>query len=113
MYLPEKGDRCRLSIISVAPDVFVACHGYDGPPFPGERNKLVLSQPDGSFAVLDASPDVGFFHAVTVADWNDDSLPDVVLTESVFLLVNQGDGKFQRETQSSMPSFVAGSKSSR
>jgi hypothetical protein len=30
------------------PDVFVACHGYDAAPYPGERNKVVLSNPDES-----------------------------------------------------------------
>jgi hypothetical protein len=30
------------------PDVFVACHGYDVSPFPGEQPVLLLSQPDGS-----------------------------------------------------------------
>jgi hypothetical protein len=98
------------------PDVFVACHGYDAAPFPGERSKLVLSRADGSFVVQDASNDVGFFHSATAADLNGDGLPDVIVTDtsdsdSMFVLINQGGGQFQREASSRMPSFVAGGKS--
>jgi FG-GAP-like repeat len=98
------------------PDIFVACHGYDAAPFPGEHSKLVLSQADGTFVVQDASSDVGFFHSATAADLNGDGLPDVVVTDtldaaSMFVLLNQGGGRFQREQQSRVPSFVAGPKS--
>ena len=97
-------------------DTFVACHGYDAPPFPGERSKLVLSQPNGTFVVQDASTDVGFFHSATAADLNGDGLADVIVTstsdpDSLVVLINRGGGQFQREVPSRMPAFVAGGKS--
>lgn len=80
------------------PDVFVACHGYDAPPFPGERNKVVLSQPDGTWFVRDAADDVGFFHGASSADLNGDQYPDVVVAVAQpFALINDGFGHFTRE----------------
>jgi hypothetical protein len=83
------------------PDVFVACHGYDAPPFPGERNRIVLSQPDGKWWVQDASDDAGFFHGASSADLNGDPYPDVVVTngnpEPLIALINDGYGHFTRE----------------
>jgi hypothetical protein len=38
------------------PDVFVACHGYDQSPYPGERNKVVLSSRTGLIASTMARP---------------------------------------------------------
>ena len=84
------------------PDAFVACHGLDEPPFPGERNTVVLSQSDGSYAISKASPDVGFFHAAGSMDANGDGKPDVIAagfngTADIGLLINQGDGSFKRQ----------------
>jgi hypothetical protein len=95
------------------PDVFVACHGFDFSPFPGERNKIVLSQPNGTYVVQDASPDVGFFHSASAADLNGDGFPDVVVVNPqdparALVLLNKGDGTFQRETVRRLPSLPAG-----
>ena len=95
------------------PDVFVACHGYDAPPFPGERNKIVLSQPGGGYVSQDASPDVGFFHGAASADLNGDGRPDVVVVDvrdaaRAFVLLNQGNGTFARETPNRLPSLGSG-----
>ena len=54
------------------PDIFVACHGYDATPFPGEANKVVLSQPNGTYVTSNASADVGFHHGAAAADLNGD-----------------------------------------
>lgn len=95
------------------PDIFVACHGYDAPPFPGERNKVVLSQPSGNYVSQDASVDVGFFHSVASADLNADGRPDVVLVNNfdasrALVLLNQGNGTFSRETANRLPSLGSG-----
>jgi hypothetical protein len=31
------------------PDMFIACAGWDAPPFPGEQNQLFLSRPAGGW----------------------------------------------------------------
>ena len=84
-------------------DIFVACHGYDAAPFPGERSKVVLSQPDGTYAISDASTQVGFFHSAAAADFNGDGSPDVVVADSSFdpsiqVWLNDGQGGFTRSS---------------
>ena len=95
------------------PDVFVACHGWDAAPFPGEKNKVILSQSDGTYLIKDASPDVGFFHAGTAADLNGDGYPDVALISSfdvnrAIVLLNKGDGTFVRESGTRLPTSIRG-----
>ena len=93
------------------PDVFLACHGYDADPYPGERNLVVLSQPNGRYEVKAASADVGFFHSASAADLNGDGLPDVVVTNSsdpavVYALINKGKGVFERESRARFPASL-------
>lgn len=95
------------------PDVFLACHGFDAAPFPGERNLIVLSQPNGGFLVKAAANDVGFFHAASAADLNADGLPDVVVTNnfdpaSVYAFINKGNGVFEREAIARFPASLRG-----
>lgn len=95
------------------PDIFVACHGWDAPPFPGENNKILLSQTDSTYLVKNASKDIGFFHSVAAADLNGDDYPDVIVAnnfdpESVFVLLNDGNGSFYRESISRLPSSIYG-----
>ncbi len=95
------------------PDVFVACHGFDASPFPGERNKIVLSQANGTYVTQDASADVGFFHSAAAADLNRDGKVDVIVTNnfdpaSALVLLNQGAGTFQREVTARLPSSIGG-----
>ena len=90
------------------PDMFVACHGYDALPFPGERNKVVLSQADGSYVISDASPDIGFFHGASAVDLNGDGKIDVVAVnnfdpERAMIFLNDGSGHFTREMPSRLP----------
>lgn len=81
------------------PDVFLACHGYDAPPFPGERNQLVLSSVSG-YNVKDAAPDIGFWHGAAAGDITGDGNIDVVVAQGrrVVLFVGRGDGKFTLDT---------------
>ncbi|MDB5936336.1 MAG: hypothetical protein JWQ01_3680 [Massilia sp.] len=93
------------------PDVFVACHGYDALPFPGERSKIVLSQPNGTYAIKDASPDVGFFHGATAADLNGDGWVDLIVVNnfdaaSAIVMLNKGDGTFVREQAPRLPAAI-------
>lgn len=83
------------------PDIFVACHGYDADPFPGEANHVLLSQPDGVYQSRQAADGLtGFFHSATAFDVNLDGNIDVVVTDNfidtpVFALLGDGSGNFQ------------------
>lgn len=81
-------------------DVFVACHGWDQRPWPGERNKIVLSQEDGTYVIQDASSQMGFFHGAASADFNGDGAPDVIVVGSytgsrIQVWLNDGKGDFK------------------
>jgi len=56
---------------------------------------------------------IGFFHSASAADLNGDGLPDVVVTNnfdpaSAFVLVNKGEGVFEREPSPRLPSSIGG-----
>lgn len=90
------------------PDVFVACHGYDGPVnnrYLGEKSKLLINDGKGGFTVSDIG-DVGFYHGASSADVNGDGYPDIVVANmfnqsvpgaggyGVAFLINQKNGTF-------------------
>ena len=77
-------------------DVFIAGHGYDQEPFPGESPVLLLSS-DGGLKAADGLENwVGFFHGAASADVDYDGDLDVVLTDfgPPILLKNNGVGEF-------------------
>ncbi|WP_412506668.1 FG-GAP repeat domain-containing protein [Roseovarius sp. SYSU LYC5161] len=85
-------------------DVFVACHGWDTEPFPGEKNQIILSQPNGRFKVRDAANYVGFFHSAASADMNGDGNPDVIVTNNfdknpVKIWLGREDATFRSTTR--------------
>jgi len=95
------------------PDVFYACHGVDAPPFPGEAQRLFLSQANGSYANVPV-PFVGYTHGGSAADLNADGRPDLVLTWTnalptaiPYVLINNGNGTFTRDF-SRLPSNLDG-----
>ena len=69
------------------PDILVACHGYDGAPFAGERMWLVASTAGGQYVSRPLGDFVGFFHAATAADIDGDGRIDIIATDT-----NTGDG---------------------
>lgn len=92
------------------PDIFVAAHGYDANPFPGERCRVVLSQPGGTYIVADAASDVGFYHGAAAADVNNDGKVDVIAMRAGFstqvVFLNQGNGTFVKEADGRLPTFI-------
>ncbi len=82
------------------PDIFVACHGLDVAPFPGEQQAVILSQAAGGYKTSWLSFNA-FGHGASAADINNDGYPDVVLTDNTVsgntsILVNNKDGTFTR-----------------
>lgn len=85
-------------------DVFIACSGWDAAPYPGEQNRLYLSQPDGTW--LDATstlPQISdYSHSAAVGDIDGDGRPDIYvgnisahrLGVLPYMLMNQGNGWF-------------------
>ncbi|MCB1996763.1 MAG: VCBS repeat-containing protein, partial [Rhodoferax sp.] len=96
-------------------DAFVACHGYDAAPFPGERNQVVLSQSTGpyTYRVANASDDVGFFHGAALLDFDGDGATDALVVNSTasmpfMVLRNDGSGHFSRDGRYTMPAALGG-----
>ena len=92
------------------PDVFVACHGYDAAPWPGEPNKLLLNDGKGGFAMTDVGA-AGFYHGAAAADVNGDGYPDIVVANifdsaKVYFLINNKNGTFTKDT-TRLPSITA------
>ncbi len=86
-------------------DLFFSGAGFDGNPFPGEENLLLLSQADGAY--VDASgqldnPVSGFSHSGAIGDIDNDGDIDLVVVDiwggnsppAVYLLKNDGLGQF-------------------
>lgn len=84
------------------PDVFVACTGYDGAPWPGENNFMVLSTASGVYVSKAVPGAPGFFHSATAADFNNDGKIDVVATDTravgkARMFMGKGDGTFTED----------------
>lgn len=84
-------------------DVFVVSHGWDAAPFPGEQNRLYLSNPDGSWRDATSSlPQwLDFSHSVTAGDIDKDGDLDIYVGNTAgqariapYILVNDGRGNF-------------------
>jgi hypothetical protein len=100
-----------------SPDVYQVCYGIDTPDGATEQDRLLLSQPDGTYANT-VIPGFGKHHGTTAADLNGDGLPDVLTTDSARssnpdktlrprALINNGDGTFHSEPER-LPDFLAG-----
>ena len=87
------------------PDIFLAAHGYDAHPFPGEPPVLLLSSENGLRYVSDLADldgyRVGFHHSAASADIDHDGDLDIFVTDSAnssFFLRNDGEGVFVYDT---------------
>jgi len=89
------------------PDVFVACHGYDASPFPGEQSILLLSQGSSYQRIL--MPDVAFAHSAAASDIDGDGDIDIAVIDTngrqPFVYRNDGSGNFTR-TDSLLPTLT-------
>jgi len=79
-------------------DIYLAGHGWDKPPFPGEAPVLILSSPNGYISsTLDEFS--GFQHGAASADIDADGDLDIIVTDvksnnGVSMLLNDGLGQF-------------------
>jgi elongation factor P hydroxylase len=89
------------------PDIFVADHGYDQPPFPGSHDWLLLSDGTGHLVyqkAFAATEPVGFHHAATAGDIDNSGHLDIFVTgnldlgSSPYFLINDGSGHFKVDT---------------
>ncbi len=86
------------------PDFAIMCHGWDAPPYPGERSTILLSHGDG-YVLAHMSDQVDFYHGGSTADFNGDSIPDIVVTTMAGLRVyiNNGAGSFTASSTYTIP----------
>lgn len=82
------------------PDIFIAAHGYDQPPFPGEYTQMLLSNPDGKYDLKEFKDKVAFYHSATSGDIDNDGDLDIFVLNRIFsyFLVNDGKGNFTYST---------------
>jgi hypothetical protein len=87
-------------------DFAIACHGWDAPPYAGERSRVLLSQAGGKYKMDYLSPTVAFQHAGTSADLNGDGYPDLIMTNNsngVDVFINDRTGHFTKSTTLTIP----------
>jgi hypothetical protein len=94
-------------------DLFVAAHGYDQPPFPGEAPLGLLNLPDGFTVIpgLDADAGAaGFNHGAAAGDVDEDGDLDLFVARNSgpFWLLNDGTGHFTLDTTRVPASIRAG-----
>lgn len=92
------------------PDVVIAGHGFDIPPFPGEKAYIMLNT-NGKFISKELPFGAGFYHSVCAGDIDNDGDQDLFFTlayQSVGkFLINDGNGNFTYNA-SLFPASLAG-----
>ena len=85
------------------PDMFIAAHGWDREPFPGEQNRLYLSRPGGGWrdATRELPQLTDFTHSSAIGDIRGLGTPDIVVGNIgdddrilPYVLLNGGDDSF-------------------
>ena len=98
------------------PDIFIAAHGYDTDPFPGEQNRLYLTAANGTW--VDATSTLpqlsDFSHSASVGDVNGDGFADIYVGNiygqsqiAPYILMNDGSGHFARSS-TALPNAAGG-----
>lgn len=85
-------------------DMFIACHGWDLDPYPGEQNRLYLSGPGGGWTDATATlPQLNdFSHSAALGDLSGRGVLDIIVGNFVagqnqigpYVLLNNGAGQF-------------------
>lgn len=81
------------------PDIFLACTGFDADPFAGEKQVLLLSQPDGKYKRILLNITC-YCHGASAADFSGTGYADLVITDTSsnfnqpMYLKNNRDGTF-------------------
>ena len=76
-------------------DMFIADHGFDADPFPGNNPKLVIQDSEGSFSWQRLTEQTGFHHTAAAADIDNDGDIDVFVGGSdPFFYTNDGAASF-------------------
>jgi hypothetical protein len=70
------------------PDLVMLCHGHDAPPFRGELNLSLVSQPDGSYRQRALSPDSAFFHGGATCELDGDDGLELITADGQQLRVH-------------------------
>ena len=85
------------------PDMFIAGHGWDTEPWPGEQNRLYLSRPGGGWRdATDELPELtDFSHSAAIGDIRGLGVPDIIVGNIgdddlilPYALLNAGDETF-------------------
>lgn len=81
------------------PDIFIAGHGYDYPPFPGEYNQILLSN-NKKYKLKNLTEKVGFYHGACSGDIDKDGDLDIFVVDKLnsHFLINDGAGNFNYST---------------
>jgi len=79
-------------------DFFLIGHGYDRLPFPGEFNKILMSDGNQGFEEIDLDERISFFHGGASGDFDNDNDLDVFVIDAgrgySGFYINDGTGNF-------------------
>lgn len=98
------------------PDIFLADHGWDAPPFPGYQNQLLLGTGKGFTDATNLLPKLDdFTHNAAAGDIDGDGRIDILVTnnalgevaEQNYFLMNKGSAGFELD-RSRLPASLLG-----
>jgi hypothetical protein len=81
-------------------DVVLFGTGFDGPPFPGEKNYIIYFKPD-SYSLVELDNSVAYTHGGTLGDINNDGHLDVIpipnQIKDCYAFLGDGKGSFTKK----------------